>query len=146
MANYLVILAGSPRGGAKTWKSLFKYVVDYLDADLAVLTTDNFISKNILFEKAKYVWSVENFKNFSEYYRGEYFGNWENYFLAGKGTGLYESGMIHFAFKDIVLKKHLEIIKKYDFIIYSRFDQMYVDYHPKLLKNKILMIINIKIL
>jgi len=141
VSNYLVILAGSPRGGIKTWKSLFKYVVDYLEADLAVLTTDNFIGKNLLFEKAKYIWSVKNFEDFSEYYRGEFSGNWENYFLSGKNTGLYESGMIHFAFKDIVLKKYIEIIKKYDFIIYSRFDQMYIDYHPKLSKNQIQILI-----
>ena len=49
--KYLVVLAGSPRGGEKTWNSLFKYVVSPLNADLAICTTDNFISKNILFQK-----------------------------------------------------------------------------------------------
>ena len=38
--NYLVILAGSPRGGEKTWHSLYKYVVDPLNADLALCTSD----------------------------------------------------------------------------------------------------------
>ena len=52
--KYLVVLAGSPRGGEKTWNSLFKYVVDHLNADLAVCTTNNFVNKNKLFQKAKF--------------------------------------------------------------------------------------------
>ena len=38
-SNYLVILAGSPRGGEDTWNSLFKYVIKHLEADLAICTT-----------------------------------------------------------------------------------------------------------
>ena len=132
MSNYLVILAGSPRGGKKTWKYIFKYVVDHLDADLAVLTTENYITNNILFEKADYIWSVKNYENFFEYYESEFSGNWKEYFIKGKGTGLYESGVIHFAFKDIVLKKYKNILANYEYIIYSRFDQMYIDYHTSL--------------
>ena len=47
----------------------------------------------------------------------------------GKDTGLYNSGNIHFAIKDIILKNYLEELKKYEFIIYTRFDQFYTDYH-----------------
>ena len=32
--KYLVILAGSPRGGERTWSSLDKYVLKHLNADL----------------------------------------------------------------------------------------------------------------
>ena len=35
-----------------------------------------------------------------------------------------------FALKDIVLKNYLDILKKYNYIIYSRFDQFYTDIHP----------------
>ena len=135
MKKYLIILAGSPRGGSKTWNSLFKYVVNPLQADLAVLTTDNFLSNNILFQKAKYKWIIENPRDFEEYYKENYSGTWKEYFLKGKNTGLLESGLIHFTFKDIVLKQYLEIVESYDFIIYTRFDQYYVDYHPELNKN-----------
>lgn len=141
MSDYLVILAGSPRGGRKTWNSLFKYVVEHLDADLALLTTDNFVSNNILFQRANYIWTINNFHNFFDYYKDKYSKNLENYFLKGKGTGLLESGLIHFAFKDIVLKKYLDIVKKYDFIIYTRFDQTYVDYHPQLSKDELSILI-----
>ena len=45
--------------------------------------------------------------------------------------------MIHFAFKDIVRNTYSHVIQEYDYIIYSRFDQFYTDYHPKLSGNNI---------
>ena len=44
-----------------------------------------------------------------------------------KNTG---SGAIVSGLKDIVLRNHLEILKKYEYIIHTRFDQMYTDIHP----------------
>lgn len=129
--KYLVILAGSPRGGLKTWKSLFKYVVNHLNADLAICTTDNYIGKNILFENANYKWIMENPDNFEQYYYDNFEGNWKEYLLKGKELGLYESGLIHFVFKDFIYKNFKDILTQYEYIIYSRFDQYYTDYHPK---------------
>ena len=34
--KYIVILAGSPRGGDETWNSLYQNVLDPLQADLAL--------------------------------------------------------------------------------------------------------------
>ena len=128
--KYLVILSGSPRGGERTWLSLFKYVVEPLNADLAICTTDNFLDKNILFERADYKWLMDNPTNFENYYEKYYKGTWKDYLNKGKGLGLYESGMIHFALKDYIKRKYLNILKEYEYIIYSRFDQYYIDYHP----------------
>ena len=133
----LVILSGSPRGGPDTWNTLFKYVINPLNADLALCTTKDFVSNNILFKESKYQWIMENFNNFEEYYEQNYKGNWKNYFNKGKGTGLYESGIIHFALKDFVYKNYLHEINKYDFIIHTRFDQFYTENHPKFTKNKL---------
>tara|TARA_B110000008_G_scaffold195924_1_gene194481 strand:- start:69 stop:203 length:135 start_codon:yes stop_codon:yes gene_type:complete len=36
MKKYLTVLAGNPRGGEHTWESLYKYVIDHLDSDLAI--------------------------------------------------------------------------------------------------------------
>ena len=41
--NYLVVLAGSPRGGEKTWESLYKYVLNPLNADLAICWSDKLL-------------------------------------------------------------------------------------------------------
>ena len=135
--KYLVVLAGSPRGGEKTWNSLIKYVVNHLNADLAVCTTDNFFNKNLLFEKAKFHWIMKNPNSFEDYYSNFFKGTWREYLLKGKGLGLFESGLIHFALKDFVYRNYREILEKYEYIIYTRFDQYYVDFHPDLTEDKV---------
>ena len=137
--KYLVVLAGSPRGGEKTWNSLFKYVIDHLNADLAVCTTNNFVNKNKLFQKAKFHWIMENPDSFEDYYSKYFTGSWREYLMKCKGLGLFESGLIHFALKDFVYKNYKKILEQYEYIIYTRFDQYYVDYHPDLSKNKVLI-------
>jgi hypothetical protein len=134
--KYLVILAGSPRGGERTWSSLDKYVLKHLNADLAICT-DVDIKSSYLINLAKHVWMTEKYDDFSEYYKKNFSGNWEEYFKLGFDTGLYNSGMIHFAFKDMVRNTYSHVIQEYDYIIYSRFDQFYTDYHPKLSGNNI---------
>ena len=135
--KYLVVLSGSPRGGKKTWLSILKYVVDPLNADLAICTTDNFVDSNILFERADYKWIMNNPNNFEDYYAKYYKGTWKEYLNKGKGLGLYESGMIHFALKDYIKREHLKVLKEYEYIIYSRFDQYYIDYHPDVDSDKL---------
>ena len=66
-------------------------------------------------------------------------GNWREFFDKGKGTGLYESGSIHFVFKDFILRNYLDILEKYDFVIYSRFDQYYLKSHIEGNTEKILI-------
>ena len=58
------------------------------------------------------------------------------FFLEGKTTGLYNSGSIHFAIKDIILKNHLSVINKYEYLIYTRFDQYYTSNHFESISNK----------
>ena len=135
----LVILAGSPRGGEKTWTSLKKYVLDPLNADLAICTTDRFSKSNSLFKLAKYKWIFKEYDNFFNYYEENFSHNWKEYFNLGIDTGLYSSGSIHFVFKDYILKNHIEVLEAYKNIIYSRFDQLYIDTHPKLDQDVILI-------
>lgn len=139
MKKYLVIVAGSPRGGERTWSSLKKYVLDYLDADLAICCSDKWDQSTTLFKIAKYKWIFKEFKDYFEYYDNNFIGSWKEYFELGEHTGLKSSGSIHFVFKDIVLKKYLNYLIDYEYIIYTRFDQLYVDYHPKGVKGKILI-------
>lgn len=139
MKEYLVILAGSPRGGVSTWSSLDKYVVKYLNADLAVCTGDKLVEDNFLFRNADFNWIFPEYDNYFDYYRENFNGTWEEYFNSGKDSGLYNSGSIHFAFKDRILRNYLDILTSYEYIIYSRFDQKYTDYHPKGAADKILI-------
>ena len=140
MNKYLIILAGSPRGGEKTYSSLYKYVKNHLNADLALCTTEDMYDESIsLFQSPDYLWLLKDYDNFFNYFNENFDGSWKEYFELGKGTGLYESGSIHFIFKDFILKNYLNILENYDFIIYSRFDQYYLDFHIYGDKNKILI-------
>ena len=140
MNKYLIILAGSPRGGEKTYSSLYKYVKNHLNADLALCTTEDMYDESIsLFQNPDYLWLLKDYDNFFDYFNENFDGSWKEYFELGKGTGLYESGSIHFIFKDFILKNYLNILENYDFIIYSRFDQYYLDFHINGDKNKILI-------
>ncbi len=140
MNKYLVILAGSPRGGERTYSSLYKRVCEYLSADLAICTSIDKVDEEIsLFQKADYKWTLDIQDDFFKYYEKNFHGNWKEYFENGKGTGLYESGSIHFVFKDFILKNYLDILLKYEFIIYTRFDQYYIDNHILGNENKILI-------
>jgi hypothetical protein len=139
LKDYLVILAGSPRGGEDTWNSLYKYVVDYLDADLALCCSDLWSQDISLFKKAKYKWIFPEFENYFDYYSANFKGTWRSYFNTGIDTGLLSSGSVHFVFKDIILKNYLDILMEYKYIIYTRFDQKYTDYHPLGHANSILI-------
>lgn len=137
MKDYLVILAGSPRGGEKTWKSMYKYVLNHLDADLAICCSNKWDQNISLFKKANYVWTFEEMDNYFDYYNENFNGSWKEYFDTGKDTGLLSSGSVHFVFKDMIRKNYLHILQQYKYIIYTRFDQYYVDYHPEIIENNI---------
>lgn len=128
--KYLIILSGSPRGGDETWDSLEKFVINHLNADLAICTTDNFKIENRVLIKSKYNWILKDPGNFINYYKKFFNGTWMEYLKSGRGLGLYESGMIHFALKDFLLRNYIDFIKKYEYIIFTRFDQFYTDFHP----------------
>ncbi len=130
--KYLTVLAGSPRGGELTWQSLYRNVLNPLNSDLAICTGNKWLDSQSFIKRANYLWNFEEPEDWFQYYRENFQGNWEEYFNLGKNTGLYNSGSIHFALKDIVLRNHLKVLMEYDTIIYTRFDQFYIDEHPHL--------------
>jgi len=136
MKKYLVVLAGSPRGGQDTWNTLYEHVLDHLDADLAICTGDKFDIDPVLYDKAKYRWIFEEPEDWLTYYQKNFKNNWNNFFLKGKTTGLYNSGSIHFAIKDIILKNYLSVISNYEYLIYTRFDQFYTGNHFEIISNE----------
>ena len=131
MNNYLIILSGLPRGGNQTWNSIIRNVVKPLDADLAICTGKQIDKSSVLYKNAKYKWLFDEYDDWFNYYEENFDGYWKEVFDIGYNTGLYNSGSVHFAIKDIVKKNYLSQIKKYDFLIYSRFDQFFVMNHPK---------------
>ena len=137
--KYLVVLGGSPRGGEKAWSSMYKYVKNHLKADLAICTGKKWLNNQSFIQKADHDWTFDEDTDWSEYYYKNYDKQWVEAFELGRNTGLLESGFIHFAIKDIILRNYIEEIEKYDYIIYSRFDQMYINYHLHGFNKKIMI-------
>ena len=135
--KYLTILAGSPRGGERTWQSLYSNLLEPLNSDLAICTGTKWLENQSFLENAKYSWIIEEPENWFNYYEDNFTGTWKEYFNLGKETGLYNSGSIHFALKDIILKNYINDVMNYEFIIYTRFDQFYLDKHPEFSGKKI---------
>jgi len=132
--NNLVILAGIPRGGEESWKSIDHYLIKSHNADLAILTEEKYLSKYTL-NNAKYIWSFKSYDNWEKYYINKNLNNALKYLQKGKETGLYNSGIIVFALKDIVRDNYIEILYEYDQIFFTRFDQYFADVNP-ILDNK----------
>ena len=91
----------------------------------------------MIYEFADYLWLFDERKFvyiLSEFYSHKAI----NILKKSKGAGLWESGVVHLAIKDIILKNYVDIINKYKYVIYSRFDQFYTNYHPPLKGNNII--------
>ena len=145
MKDYLILLSGSPRGGLTTWKSLIKYVKNPLNADLALLYGDIFDIPQFLLEHAKYNWKFKEPKNWRHFYEENFENsNALNLLIKGKELGMaggidqYSgSGAIVSGFKIIIKNNYMNEVSNYKYVVHSRFDQFYTDYHPKFKGNKI---------
>jgi len=135
--QYLTVLAGNPRGGEKTWETLRENVLKPLNSDLAICTGDKWLNDQSFIKYADYQWVFHEPEDWFSYYIENFKGTWRQYFELGKDSGLYNSGSIHFAIKDIILNNYLNELQKYDYIIYTRFDQFYLEEHPDFFENKI---------
>lgn len=139
MKEYLILLSGSPRGGLSSWKTLIKYVKNPLEADLALLYGDIFEVPPYLLKHAKFDWKFEEPKNWRIFYEKNFSNdnainlliNGEEYGMAGGIDNYSGSGAIVSGFKIIISNNYLNELSNYKYIIHSRFDQYYTDYHPK---------------
>ena len=72
-------MAGNPRGGSRTWNSLIQNVINPLNADLAICTSEKFYQKSVLTKEAKYEWIFKEPNNWFEYYEEHFNNNWKNF-------------------------------------------------------------------
>lgn len=145
LKDYLIILTGTPRGGIQSWKSLIRHVKEPLNCDLALLYGDKFEMPDYLLSEAKFNWKFKEPKNWRDFYIENFTStNAINLLIQGKEFGMaggidnYSgSGAIVSGFKIIIFNNYLNEVLKYKYIIHSRFDQFYIDNHPKLQSDKI---------
>lgn len=140
----LTIIIGDHRGGQHAWDSLKKNLLLPLKSDLALIYETEGMVSNSLRTLAKYDWEVSYKFNWEEYFFKEYSSNIVKNFLIGSETSFAGgiknnpgSGARLFGFRDILLKKYIEIIENYDQIILTRSDFFYISKYPKLENNYI---------
>ncbi len=132
MTKKLLVLAGLPRGGEDTWSSIYKFLLERHDADLAICCEKGLLKNTSLVKKADYIWDFEPFEDWSDYYKQNKLEKALNYLSKGKNTGLENSGIAVFGLKHMILKNYIDVLNRYDQIYYSRLDQLHIDYHPDL--------------
>jgi hypothetical protein len=140
----LVIIIGNHRGGEETWHTMYKYLLQPLDADLAL--ANNTFDDNSLCKKTKFLWKIDLnqddlTKSLKNYYEENFKGQQcYDFFSYHKGTGLSGfgvdptiskrgSGELLFALRHFVLKNFLNNIIDYDWIILTRSDHYYINFH-----------------
>ena len=137
----LIIVFGNHRGGEKTWNTMYNFLMQPLNADLA-LVGNIFHEKNSLCKKAKFLWKInlnqeDLSKSLRNYYEVNFKGTqWHDFFNYHSSTGLggpiftkEGSGTLLFALQHFTLKNFLHTILNYDWIIFSRSDHYYVNFH-----------------
>ena len=135
----LIILLGSARGGEETWKSMYKYLLEPLTADLALLFGKTSDKKASLYKKAKFIWEIEEYSDWWDYYT-KYFSNriydiYKHNEIEGLGGGIGKfrgSGAIIFALRHFLKNNFKNVLLNYDRIILTRSDFYYIDFHPNL--------------
>lgn len=136
--NTLIILNGNPRGGEKTWHSMYENLLKPYNADLALCFGYREDKNLSLYSKAKYIWEIPEYENWENYYI-EHLGDdqpWKKSFSIGNHTGfsgLYNtvgSGAIYCTFLHYVYSYKKEILSSYDRIIMTRADNFYVKTQP----------------
>ena len=135
----LIVLLGSARGGEETWKSMYKYLLEPLSADLALLFGKTSDKKASLYKKAKFIWEIEEYSDWWDYYK-KYFSNriydiYKHNEIEGLGGGIGKfrgSGAIIFALRHFLKNNFKNVLLNYDRIVLTRSDFYYIDFHPNL--------------
>ena len=142
----LIILIGECRGGEETWRTMYKNLMIPYNADLALCIgkkNNEPIKENFLTEKSKYVWTINEYEDWYDYFR-ENFGNsgfWESNLVYGLGGGGGTRGVIPIIFKHFIYQNYSKILEEYDRIILTRTDMYYIHEYP-ILSNDHLWIMN----
>jgi hypothetical protein len=140
----LVILIGNARGGEQTWESMYKNLLDVYSADLALCFGETKDKSSSLYSRAKYVWELPEYTDWTDYYSSYLNKFWKRSFELGADRGLagglnnYKgSGAVVCAFRHFLKNSYKHILNKYDRIILTRSDYYYMYKHPILDNDKI---------
>jgi hypothetical protein len=139
----LVIISGNHRGGEETWHTMYKYLLEPLDADLALV--NNTFEDNSLCKKAKFLWQInlnqeDLSKSLKNYYEDNFKGQqWYDFFSYHKDAGMggpivtkRGSGALVFALRHCAFKNFCNNNLDYDWVILTRSDHYYINFHQNI--------------
>ena len=142
----LVVVMGNLRGGEKAWNTLYDNVLDVNRADLALMigktSTDHKNNTNSLFERAKYLWEIDEYDDWGDALDLINGTGWRDTvpnvlhpwssILGGVKLREYEgSGAIIFMLRWFLsneIKKH-NLTQRYDRFVVTRSDHFYLCAH-----------------
>jgi hypothetical protein len=131
----LIILIGECRGGEETWRTMYQNLMIPYNADLALCIgkkNNESIKENFLTKKSKYVWTINEYEDWYDYFR-ENFGSsgfWESNLVYGLEGGGGTRGVIPIIFKHFIYQNYSKILEEYDRIILTRTDMYYIHKYP----------------
>jgi hypothetical protein len=138
----LVIIIGNLRGGEKAWKTLYHHVLDVNDADLALLIGRSLHRTSSLYNRAKYVWEVDEYEDWADAIDLINGTSWrervprylynESSILGGANLfGYRGSGAVIFMFRWFLSQKIREhnLTSIYDRFVVTRSDHYYLCHH-----------------
>lgn len=145
----LVVLIGQPRGGNLAWKSLRKHLLRPYNAHLALFFTDESPTDTLLHKMAQYVWTVPEYEDWGVVWDevarttcpGRPVGDWRrlcgipNQWMGGIDQCGHPAGSgILLAFRWLVQQKLAGslLLDKYDYMVFSRADELYLCDHVDL--------------
>lgn len=140
----LTIVMGNARGGEQTWETLFSNLLEVYNSDLLLCFGKTDQKDNSLYKKANYIFEIDEYKDWRDYYTQYFFNNWEKSFLRGRSIGLAGgfkkcrgSGAVIFAIRHFIKTNCVDIINQYDRIILTRSDHFYYKKHEYLPNDRI---------
>jgi hypothetical protein len=125
----LIILTGNARGGEETWETMYQNLMKPYNADLSICFGRS-EKRNSLYDKAKYIWEICEYKDWNDYFRENFNGYWEKNFSYGLKGGGGTRGVIPIIFKHFIYKNYFDVLLSYDRIIVTRSDMYYLHTYP----------------
>lgn len=122
----LIILYGLPNGGKYSWESLNKVILNSGNYDLAVVIPQNLNLPRSILSKINYVWTLDESNNFINFCKKNNYQDAYTKLNRNIDTGLFPSGLISFISKDIVLNEYENLNNKYDYLLFTRFDNYFL--------------------
>ena len=122
----LIILYGLPNGGKYSWESLNKVILNSGNYDLAVVIPQNLNLPRSILSKINYIWTLDESNNFINFCKKNNYQDAYTKLNRNIDTGLFPSGLISFISKDIVLNEYENLNNKYDYLLFTRFDNYFL--------------------